>query len=40
VADQTRDVTEEATPTTPWSAFPADSGDAADLSTREINYSR
>lgn len=35
VADRTRDVTEEATPTTPRSAGPADPGDAADPGTRE-----
>ena len=36
VADRRRDVTEEATPTTTRSTFPADPGDAADPSTREI----
>eukprot|EP00435_Cladocopium_sp_Y103_P075687 s1_g62.t1 len=39
VADRTRDVTEEATPTTPRSAGPADPGDAADPGTREIKLS-
>lgn len=36
VVDRTRDVTEEATPTTTRSTFPTGPGDAADLSTREI----
>ena len=36
MADRRRDVTEEATPTTTRSTFPADPGDAADPSTREI----
>jgi len=40
VADRTRDVTEEATPTTPRSADPADPGDAADPGTRENKLCR